>query len=69
MTFARDVNPVRQRREELQMRLVDLARESNCHAAMISMTEGGYVPGVESRARIADALDTTAQSLWPQEYK
>lgn len=69
MTYARDVNPVRLRREQLDMMLIELAKQSSCHAAMISMVEGGFVPGADSRARIAQALDTSPQALWPQEYR
>lgn len=68
MTRARDINPVRLRREEKGMLLIELAEKAEVHAAMLSMTEGGFCPQSDSRARIAEALETTPDQLWPEEY-
>jgi transcriptional regulator with XRE-family HTH domain len=69
VTFARDVSLVRLRREELDMKLVELAEQAGCHAAMLSMCEGGFVPQADTREKIAAALSTTPGALWPQEYR
>lgn len=51
------------------MLLIELAKKAERSPAMISMVEGGFVPTKESsRLKIADALDTTPEALWPDEF-
>lgn len=69
MTRARDVNPVRIRREQQGLSLNELAAASKSHAAMLSMCEGGFVPQLKTQNRIAAALATTPEQLWPEEYR
>jgi predicted transcriptional regulator len=69
MTHARDTNLVRKRREELQIKLVDLAARAKCSAPLISMIEGGLVPQLSTMVKVADALDTTPIALWPDEVE
>lgn len=69
MTRAHDSNPMRLRREQLGMQVTELAGKLGRTAAFVSMTEHGYVPTQPARRQqIADALDTTPETLWPQEY-
>lgn len=35
---------------------------------MLSMIEGGFVPHYETQIKIAAALSTTPEALWPEEY-
>ncbi len=69
MTLTRDINPVRLRREELGMLLVELARKIDRSAAFVSVCEGGFVPHAARRQQIAEALETTPERLWPGEYQ
>lgn len=69
MTVARDTNPVRKRREELGIKPRELAHTLGRNAAFVSMMEGGFVPSADRRAQVARALATTAQELWPEEYR
>lgn len=68
MTRARDVNQVRLRREELGLLLVELAQKIGRSPAMLSMVEGGYVCKRGTQIKIAAALSTTPEALWPEEY-
>lgn len=68
MTRARDVNPVRLRREEMGMLLKELADEIGRSAALVSMIEGGFAPKRKTQVAIAAALRTTPEALWPEEY-
>jgi hypothetical protein len=68
MTRARDLNPVRLRREELNMLLVELAAKIGRSPAFVSVCEGGFIPAHNRRVQIATALDTAPETLWPQEY-
>ncbi len=68
MTRARDVNPIRVRREEQGMLLIELAQRIGRSAAMLSMVEGGYCPKRATQVKIAAALSTTPEALWPGEY-
>lgn len=75
MTHARDVNPVRIRREAQGLLLKELgqiARHEDGRpigAPLLSMIEGGFVPSPETQLRIAEALDTTVGELWPDEAR
>ncbi len=68
MTRAHDNSLVRQRREELNMLLVELARKIDRSAAFVSQMEHGFVPAHKRRQQVATALDTTPEVLWPEEY-
>lgn len=68
MTRTRDMNRVRQRREELGLRLIDLAEALKRNAAFVSVMEGGFVPHEMRRKQVAVALQTTPEELWPEEY-
>lgn len=49
-------------------RLEDLAEAIERSASMLSNVERGFVPKPVARERIAKALDTTVETLWPEEY-
>ena len=68
MSRARDQNRVRRRREQLDMLLVELAKEIGRSPAFVSVMEGGFVPAESRRQQVATALATTPQALWPEEY-
>lgn len=68
MTRARDINRIRLRREERGMLLKELADEIGRSPAMVSMVEGGFVCKRSTQVKIAAALDTTPEALWPEEY-
>ena len=68
MTRAHDTNPMRLRREELGMLLIELARKVERSPAFISSVEHGFVPKMHSRDKLAAALSTTPEALWPEEY-
>jgi len=68
VTRQRDINRVRNRREEKGMLLKELAGAINRSAAMLSHVEGGFVPKRATQVKIAAALDTTPEQLWPEEY-
>lgn len=71
MTRAHEINRVRQRREQLGMlvgELADSLPNGGRSAAFISVVEHGFVPKHFRRLEIATALETTPESLWPEEY-
>lgn len=68
MTRARDVNRVRLRREEQGLLLKELADTIGRSPALVSMVEGGFVCRRPTQIKIAAALDTTPENLWPEEY-
>lgn len=68
MSRAHDTNPVRRRREQQGMLLIELADKCEVRPPKLSMIEHGYVPRLQTMIAIADALDTTADVLWPQEF-
>lgn len=68
MTRTRDISPVRLRREELGLLLVELAAAIERSPAFVSMMEGGFVPHDARRQQVAAVLQTTPQALWPVEY-
>lgn len=67
MTFARDTNPVRALRERKQLKLGDLAKLVKISAGLMSMIEGGFTPKRPTQQKIAAALDTSVEKLWPDE--
>ena len=69
VTRARDINRVRLRREEQGMLLKELADKVERSAALISMCEGGFVPRRATQVKLAAALSTTPEALWPEEYQ
>jgi len=60
-------HPVHRARERKGWRLEDLARAIGRSASMLSNVEHGFVPKPETREKIANALDTTVDALWPDE--
>lgn len=69
MSHARDTNPVRLRREEQGMLLIELADRIGRSPSLVSVIEGGFVPALPTMVQIADALDTTPFALWPGELE
>lgn len=64
---ARPRSPLKQARHDQDLRLVDVAEKAGCSVSLVSMTESGYVPPLETRARIAGAVGASAGSFWPPE--
>lgn len=69
MSRARDTNLVLARRKELGMHIMTLAKLSLTHASLISNVEGGFCPKPATMGRIAEALKTTPELLWPDEFE
>lgn len=69
MTKARDTNLLRQCREQKGVLLVELAAKIERSPAFVSTVEGGFVPKPRSQMAIAQALDTTPDKLWPEEWE
>ena len=61
-------HPVHKARKAKGLRLEDLAKLIGKSASMLSNVEHGMVPKPMSREKIAAALDTTVEELWPDEY-
>jgi transcriptional regulator with XRE-family HTH domain len=68
MSRARDESLVLARRKELGLHLKVVASRARCSAALLSMIEGGYRPKEPTMEKIAEALETTPQTLWPDEF-
>jgi transcriptional regulator with XRE-family HTH domain len=64
---SRPASPLKQARTDLDLRLVDVAEKAGCSVSLVSMTESGYVPPLDTRARIACAVGASAGSFWPLE--
>lgn len=62
-----DEHPVRIARNARTWDLKDLAEHCGRSMSLLSMIEHGYVPRPATRHRIADALETTVELLWPDE--
>lgn len=79
MGRARDMNPVRQRREELRMLLVELAAKVDgslvdgvpvrCSPPLLSHIEANFYPRARTQQAIADALGSTREVLFPLEFE
>jgi len=66
--MGREDHPLRKRREELELRLVDVAERAGVSTPLISMIEGGYTPGKRSTLeRVAAAVESTVKDIWPEE--
>lgn len=67
-------HPVRLARQRMRndqgdsWRLEDLAAAINKSASMLSNVEHGFVPKPDTQRKIAEALQTTVEELWPEEY-
>lgn len=48
--------------------LEDLSQAAGCSKPLLSNTQRGYLPKLATRERIAKALDTTPEKLWPEHY-
>jgi transcriptional regulator with XRE-family HTH domain len=62
-----DDHPVHVARKEKGWRLEDLGSRTGCSKPMLSNVERGYIPPARSRLKIAKALETTPEQLWPDE--
>lgn len=73
MSPSASLHPVRVARQAMRnsagdpWRLEDLAAAIGKSASMVSNVEHGFVPKPATRQKIADALGTTVQALWPDE--
>lgn len=73
MSPSASLHPVRIARQAMRnangdpWRLEDLAAAIGKSASMVSNVEHGFVPKPGTRQKIADALNTTVQALWPDE--
>lgn len=61
-------NRVLARRRELGMHITVLAAKADRSAGLISMVCHGYCPKLSTMEAIAVALDTTVETLWPDEF-
>ena len=68
MTRIRDTNPVKARREQQSMLMVELADKISKSPAMVSMVEGGFYPQASTQQKIAEALGSTREELFPAEF-
>ena len=62
----RPVSKVRAARQQQGLRLVDLAEKANVAVGYLSMIENGYRPKLKVRERVAKALGSTVDELWPE---
>jgi predicted transcriptional regulator len=70
MTPQRDDNRALARRQELGLKLTDVASRAKRSAALISNIEHGYVPSkLSTMVAVAEALETTPLVLWPDEVE
>lgn len=70
MTPQRDDNRALARRQELGLKLSDVASRAGRSVALISNVEHGYIPTkIATMLAIADALETTPPELWPDEIE
>lgn len=69
MTHARDTSLLKARREQQGLLLTELADRVSRSPAFLSMCEGGFVPKPQSQLKIAEALDTTPELIWPDEWE
>jgi len=61
-------HPLRIRRENLRLRLVDVARRAGVSTPLVSMLENGYLPKKRASLElVAAAVDATVEDLWPTE--
>lgn len=60
-------SPLKARRLEQGLRLVDVADRAKCSVSLVCMVEGGYQAGRGTRERIAAAVGASLGSFWPQE--
>jgi transcriptional regulator with XRE-family HTH domain len=60
-------HPLTKRRRELELRLVDVSARCGVSVGLLSQMEHKYVPKKSTRRRVADALSTDLDTLWPEE--
>lgn len=67
--MGRDDHPLRKRRDELELRLVDVAERAGVSIGLLSMLEGGYTPNRNSATleRVAAAVASSVERLWPEQ--
>lgn len=59
-------NQLRQTRRARRMAMAELSVKANVSVSVLCATEKyGYLPGAVLRDRIADALGTTVEDIWP----
>ena len=51
------------------MLLIELAEKVGVSPALVSTCEGGFVPKPRTQMKIAEALGTTPDKLWPNEWE
>jgi len=61
----RPVGPVERARRARGWRLKDLAAAAETSISTVSRIESGYIPARELQERIASALETAIEVLWP----
>lgn len=59
-------SPVREARQALDLRLIDVADIAGMSVSHISMIEHGYTPAKASREKLARALKKKPEALWPE---
>lgn len=65
--MGREDHPLRKRRRELDLRLIDVAQRAGVSTPLISMMEGGYEPSKRATLeRVARAVESTVHDIWPQ---
>lgn len=60
-------SPLREAREALGLRLVDVSDISGKSTGLISMVENGYVPSKATRKALAKAVNKEPVDFWPEE--
>jgi transcriptional regulator with XRE-family HTH domain len=68
MSPSPDDHPVRIARKAKDWRLEDLGAAAGCSKPLLSNIEHGFVPQQPTMEKVAHALDSTPQELWPAEF-
>ena len=70
VTPPRETNPALARRQQLGLKLTDIASRAGRSVALISNIEHWYVPSkVSTMLAVAKALETTPELLWPDDVE
>lgn len=68
MSPSPDEHPVRIARKAKGWRLEDLGAAAGCSKPLLSNVEHSFVPQLPTMEKIARALETTPEQLWPAEF-